>query len=121
MVSELGDVDGAPLSPVYDAVFLGDAAQPVTGKGVAKRLRLADPFKGKPADFLEEDVDPLQNLPVRFLPVEILPPRVIGEDVAHPASLRFTPFPSSICWIDSRSLRALRGDLSRCDVATSDS
>src|ERR1041384_5105738 len=60
-------------------------------------------------DFLDEDINVLEDFAVLALPIEIIFPSVLGENELHSTSSRSVPPPDSNSATDSRSRRAFFG------------
>src|SRR5262249_34038579 len=102
-----------------DAVLLIDAARPVAGERVFQGLGLAEAGERLALDVADEGVDPLEDLAIGLLPVEVVLPRALGENELHSASSRSRPPPRSNSASASRRRRALRGLRSRWVVSSS--
>lgn len=74
MIAELGNDKGIVLDLVDDAMFIGDASRPVSGKSVFEGFRLADSLVGQALNVTNEGVDPDGDLFIGFLPIEIFIP-----------------------------------------------
>lgn len=72
-------------------------------------LWLANTLEGRPLELPDQGIDPLEDFPVRALPIEIILPGVRGENESHSGSSRSMPPPDSSSAIDSRSRRAFLG------------
>jgi len=113
MITELGNKDGIVLDLIDDAVFIGDAAGPVSGEGVFEGFRFANSLVGQALNVTDQGVDPGGDLFVGFLPVEIVIPGMGGKDQLQSASSRSVPLPVANSVMDSRSRRTFSGLLRR--------
>lgn len=77
MVSKLGDMDGVFTYAVDEAVFVVDAAGPVSRKRVFQRLGLSDALKRAAFCLFNERVDASEDFSIGFLPEQIVVPGVI--------------------------------------------
>ena len=67
MISQLRNIDGVFGSFVHNSMFCIDSPGPVAGKAMFQRFGFANAFKRGALDFLDEGVDSLENLLVRWL------------------------------------------------------
>jgi len=119
MITELGNKDGIILNFIDDAVFIGDAAGPVSGEAVFEGFRFADALVGHALNVANQGVDPGGNFFVDLLPVEIVVPGMGGKDQLQSASSRSVPLPVASSVMDSKSRRAFSGLLRRYAVSSS--
>lgn len=61
-------------NPVHQPVLARDPSRPPSREVLPQRLRPAGAGERVSPAFLDQDIDPLQNLGVRLLPAEILGP-----------------------------------------------
>jgi hypothetical protein len=113
MIPELGNKNGVVLDRIDDAVFIGDAAGPVSGEAVFEGFRFANSLIGHALNVANQGVDPGGDLFVGFLPIEIVVPGMGGKDQLQSASYRSVPLPVASSVMDSRSRRAFSGLLRR--------
>jgi hypothetical protein len=67
-------------------------------------LGLANALERGPLYLPDQSIDPLEDFPVRALPIEIILPGVLGENEPHSRSSRSMPPPDSSSAMDSMSL-----------------
>ena len=72
VVAELGDQEAVAVHLVDHAVFVIDASRPVAREGMTEGFGLADSVKGGAAGLLDEKVDPLGQLGVCSVPVQVM-------------------------------------------------
>ena len=109
MIAKLRYEEGVLLDLVDDAVFIGDAAGPVAGEGVFEGFGLALADKRHALYVADQQVDPLHDLFIVFLPVEVVLPGVLRDNQLQSTNSRAVPWPASSCMIDSIKRRAFLG------------
>ena len=94
MKPKLRDQKRIVLDAIDDTVFSGYPARPETGQSMLQGFGLSYSSERIPLNLLDQLVDPLDYLPVLFLPVQTILPRLVGENNPHSASFRSTPLPA---------------------------
>ena len=80
MVSALDDQNGVGLDIVDETLFVVYSTGPVPREPMLEWFRLADTVVRGSPNVLNQEVDPLEKLAFRLLPMEIVIPSVLGED-----------------------------------------
>ena len=83
MVPALQDHEAVAVDAVHEAVFLGDPARPASAEDVSQGLWFAGAGVGSAKGLPQQIVDPLQELPVGLLPVEVVLPSIFVEANPH--------------------------------------
>lgn len=106
-------------SLVNETMFLVDPTRPVTRKCVFEGFRFSDPLEWIPNGLVDEDVNATEDFFIRFLPIQVISPRMIRENDLQ--STRSLSVPSSFSSWDMDSIRRLvfLGDLKRYAVSSS--
>lgn len=99
--------------PIDKAMLLRDPPRPPARQRTAQRLRLAGAIKRRARAFLDESVEPGEQLGIGRLPVQVILPCLFVENELHSASSRSVPLPSSRSLTALSSRSALRGFRSR--------
>ena len=99
--------------PVHQPMLPVDPPGPPPRHPAPQRFRLTNSGKRRPRTFLDQDVHPFQQRPVRRLPVQILRPGPFAENQPHSSSSCSVPLPSSNSAIEANKRSAFAGLLSR--------
>ncbi len=88
--------DACAADPVDETIFQSDPTGPPSLEFAAKGFWLARALERRSHAFFGEAVQSHQNIGVGLLPVEIVVPRLVGEDQPHGSmSCRSEPAPAS--------------------------
>lgn len=109
VISCLCDDDRVFIDLVDETMFVIDTPRPVARQGVSQRLWLSRSLEWCAGDFFDQTIDPFEHLAVGSLPMEIVVPRLAGEDDLHWTSFRSLPLPASSSPSEARRRRAFFG------------
>lgn len=113
MISQLGDEDGVIFYLVDEAMFRRDASRPVTREIMLQGFGLTDALILVFLNIPDQIIDAFEDFFVRFLPVEIILPGMLGKKQRHSRSSLAVPFPASNSSMDSSKRLTFLGLCSR--------
>ena len=113
VIPELDDIQRIPFDLIDDAVLFVYPSGPVAREGMPERFRFSFPLLRISANVFDKNMNSIENLFVRSLPIQIIFPGLGGKNYFHSINFLSVPLPSSSSFIDSNRRRALRGLLRR--------
>ena len=118
VISQLGNQNCIIRNFINESMLVIDSPGPVAGKSMFQRFRFANTLKRAALNFLNEGVDTAKNLFVRFLPINVIVPGMVGKNELHSISSFSFPLPFSSWTIDSISRLVFFGERNRYAVSS---
>jgi hypothetical protein len=118
MISALREKYGSAFDLVHETMLVIDSTRPIAREAVFEGLRFAESLKRRAGDVLDQVIDPLEELSIGALPIEVVVPGVFRKDDLHSISSFSEPRPDSSSAMDSSRRRAFLGLRSKYAVSS---